>query len=135
MQTSTQPCHHLHDYNYNAACFQFPGRNTNYSHPHLSHIEDTGTNVIIITAFIGVDPAVCYEAVISVSCLLSNMPCSSENNRTLRICDRSCQAFNRLMASTFCEDFNHQILSLSFQDTLSPLQQVYRNFDCNDTST
>ena len=75
-------CYHLHDYNYNSACFQFPGRNTNYSHPHLSHIEDTSTNIVIITAFIGMDPAVCYEAVISVSCLLSNMPCSSENNNS-----------------------------------------------------
>ena len=84
---------------------------------------------------IGLDPAVCFEAVQFVSCLISSMPCNSENNLTLRICDRSCQAFNRLMANTLCDDYNQRVLNLSAGNSFSILQQVYREFNCSETST
>ena len=136
--SSTLGCYFRFNYDFNTVCFHFPGRNTNYTHifrRHLGIAFDSNTNSALIRFNIDTDPAVCYEAVISVSCLLTSTPCNSENNRTLRICDRSCQAFNRLMASTLCNDFNQQVLNLSTLDSFTPLQQVYRDFDCNDTST
>ena len=77
------------------------------------------------------------EALEFVSCLITSMPCNSENNLPLRICDRSCQAFNRLMAntSTVCNDFNQEIQNFSTFARFHSLKQVYRDFDCNDTST
>ena len=104
------------NYNLNTVCFHLPGRNTNYTLIHRRYqgiTSDSNGNAALVRFSIGSEPAICYEAVISVSCLLTSTPCNSENNRTLRICDRSCQAFNWLMANTFCDESNQQVLNLS----------------------
>ena len=135
---STTPplgCYLLLEYEHNTECFHHPSRNTNYTHDGRIHRFTSNGNAASIRFIIGLEPAVCFEAVQFVSCLISSMPCNGENNLTLRVCDRSCQAFNRLMANTLCDDFNQRVLNLSRVDSFSVLQQVYREFNCSETST
>ena len=123
----------------NTVCRELPDRNSNHTLPlRYQGIEfnSNANSAIISNLNIGVSrPTVCLQAVQFVSCLISNMPCNNENNRPLRICNESCQAFNQLMANTVCDDFNQRVLNFSTIPTFNPLREVYSNFDCSNTST
>ena len=125
----------------NQVCLNLTSRNAVYSYPFDYELQ-TGVDFrseghFLILDSIGVDqPPPCIQPIRYFSCLITAPPCDRESDLPLRICPESCLAFDTLMATSTCTDFNRNHLT-QFKNTATfvNLLNMYFNFSCNDTST
>ena len=125
-------------------CYNLSGRGSNHALSQKLPVAVDIDDFVLRIAFAltstmqTTDPAECQEAVQHYICLLSVPPCDPASQQPLQICDRSCQAYNKLVSDGGCDNtvaaIHDLAISSNNQDILLVLG-LYEEFDCENVST
>lgn len=84
------------------------------------------------------DPEECLDLVQHYMCLLGAPPCDPVSHKPLLICDRNCEAYNKLVADGGCDDTADVVRDLAVTSTnrdITIALGLYEEFDCENIST
>ena len=84
------------------------------------------------------DPPECQEAVQHYICLLGVPPCDPVSQKPSLLCDRNCQAYNKLVSDGGCDNTVAAVRNIAISSNNQDIFLVlglYEEFDCENVST
>ena len=81
---------------------------------------------------------ICYEMFIHLLCLIAAPPCNPNTSVLLPLCPDTCQAYDQLILSGYCEGFVSDLIEYfegSSVEATRALSPLVISFNCSDPST